>query len=154
MPFIRAEIHDKQLRAKLTEIEKNLKIEPTIWTKEIARDFKNAIIRRIESRTKFPIPGKGHNTPIPLRKLLHFQKSSDGYRVFFDKSMNEDEVDLAKIVEYGTKKHFQFTNPFYNEWNGKWHPGADPRYFWRDSVKELPYHISEVIKKRGPKLLK
>ena len=119
--------------------------------KAAIHSLKSRIISNINARKRPDhAGGHGHNTPIPLQRLLHVQIVRDNYNVpsssiFFDRSQN---IDLAAAVEMGTKPHPQENNYLMAVTRGGQHPGAKPMWFFRDAVagfinEELKYLVQK-----------
>jgi len=101
--------------------------------------------------------GPGHNTPLPLAAYVRGPiRTKKGYRVFMDQ---RGRYNLPRIVEFGTQPHEQPLNPWFGGGKelisgGKPHPGATPKYYWRDSFEELRKVSNSSAKKVANKILR
>jgi len=124
-----------------------LKSEPTVMTRKMATDFKKGITKRL---TKKYTEGQRHNTPTSLKRRLHAHKFTGGHKVFFDRIGDDHEKALPEIVEEGVQKNWpQPLNPIFRKRVGG-HPPNQPKFFWRDALKEFESGIGQY----GEKLMK
>lgn len=127
------EIHLKDIRG-MGARGKRISLEEI---KKMASQLKEQVAIRMEPTWN---SGAGHNTPVSIRRFLHYGKSGDSYRVFFDPYPVQGGGDLIQFVEGGTKRHPQPNNPIIRDGKGgapHIHHGAKGKHMVRDAFNNF-----------------
>lgn len=158
-PGFKIEVDWKQPFKALHQIEKQ---QPQLMRKEIfkysenvSKALKRRVAANIDALGRFA--GKGHSTPISIKRFLHRMKKKNNKKIVSHKVWMEPypstakwagkTTDVVASVEFGTRPH-PIPRVVQGEIRG-WiqHQGAKPTNFWSNSVKEWPKDIvSETTK--------